>query len=85
MNKKRVIKQYEEIAKNNLNIKNNEMSEAIIKKAKLYNISLFEDKILASRLLGIESVQELPKERLSQIAKIIKSIIDIEEKAQLSS
>ncbi len=84
MNKKNIIKKYEEVARQGLGISDDESIRKIIKKAQNYNIALFQDEILVSKLLDIKTVQELPKDELREISRIFTSLIDAEEKAQLS-
>jgi len=85
MNKKNIINQYAQENKVNTKLADNEVAQKIIIKASQHDVELFQNDILASRLLNCDHVQELPKENAVKIAQIFDALINIEESAQLSS
>ena len=84
MNKKNIAKKYEEMGRDSLVLAQDKKIRDIINKAQKYGIALFQDEVLASRLLDINRVQEISKKSLENVAQIISSLIEAEEKAQLS-
>ncbi len=85
MNKKDIINQYAQENIINTQLSKNETAQKIIKKASQYGMQLFQNDILASRLLDSNSVQELPKNSAVKMAEIFDALINIEKSAQLSS
>ncbi len=84
MNKKNIAKKYEEMGRDSLALAHDEKIRDIINRAQKYGITLFQDEVLASRLLDINRVQEISKKSMEDVAQIISSLIEAEEKAQLS-
>ncbi len=85
MNKKDIINQYAQENRINTQLSKNETAQKIIKKASQYGMQLFQNDILASRLLDSNSVQELPKNSAVKMAEIFDILINIEKSAQLSN
>jgi len=84
MNKKNIINQYAKENRINLELSNNETAQKIIKKASQYGVQLFQNDILASRLLDSNNIQELPQKSATKMVQIFDALIKIEESAQLS-
>jgi type III secretion system FlhB-like substrate exporter len=84
MNKKDIINQYAKESKINRESTDNKIAQIIIKKATQYNVPLFQNDTLVSRLLDSNNVQELPKNSAAKMAKIFDVLIKVEESAQLS-
>jgi len=85
MNKKDIISKYAQENKINTKLADDEVAQKIIKKASQYGMQLFQNDILASRLLDSNSVEVLPKNSAAKMAEIFDALINIEESAQLSS
>ena len=85
MNKKDIINQYAQENRINIQLSKNETAQKIIKKASQYGMQLFQNDILASRLLDSNSVQELPKNSAAKMAEIFDILINTEKSAQLSN
>ncbi len=84
INKKYIIQKYAQEEKSSLSNTDNETAQKIIKKAAKYNISLFQNDTLVSRLLNVDTVKELPKDLMSEIIEVFEFLIKMEEEAQLS-
>ena len=61
-----------------------ELAKKIIQKAKIYDIPLFQNELLADMLLDVEIQEEIPPKMYEAVVEVFVWLYKLEEKAQLS-
>ncbi|MGM0533802.1 MAG: EscU/YscU/HrcU family type III secretion system export apparatus switch protein [Campylobacterota bacterium] len=61
------------------------VAEKIVEKAKMYDVSVFQNKALADSLLNVDIGNEIPPQLFEAVAEVFVWLIQSEEKTQLSS
>ncbi len=61
-----------------------EFAKKIIEKAKIYDVPLFQNEMLAEMLLNVEVGEEIPPKMYKAVVDVFVWLHGLEEKAQLS-
>jgi len=61
-----------------------ELAKKIIEKAKIYDVPLFQNEMLAEMLLSVEVGEEIPPKMYKAVVDVFVWLHGLEEKAQLS-
>jgi len=77
-------KTYEDLAPKVLAKGKGELAAKIIEKAKIYDIPLFQNEVLADMLLNVEVGEEIPPKMYKAVVDVFVWLYKLEEKAQLS-
>jgi flagellar biosynthesis protein len=77
-------KAYEENAPKVIAKGSGEIAKKIIKKAKEFDVPLFQNEELANMLLNVEVNEEIPPKMYEAVVEVFIWLYNLEEKAQLS-